>query len=133
MACTVDPIGTVSRCAAGTVDGMTGYLDAVRERVVVYDGATGTNLQLRGLTADDFGGAALEGCNELLVVTRPDVIAELHESFFAVGVDVVETDSFGSLPWVLAEYGIASRTHELAAASARIAREVASGHGGLVA
>jgi len=112
---------------------MADYLDAVRERVVVYDGATGTNLQLRGLTADDFGGPVLEGCNELLVVTRPDVIAELHESFFAVGVDVVETDSFGSLPWVLAEYGIASRARELAAASARIAREVASGHGGLVA
>ncbi len=112
---------------------MPGYLDAARERVVVYDGATGTNLQLRGLSADDFGGPALEGCNEILVATRPDVIAALHESFLAVGVDVVETDSFGSLPWVLAEYGLAERTRELATASARIAREVASGYGRWVA
>ena len=109
---------------------MSGYLEAVRERVVVYDGATGTNIQLRGLGPDDFGGPALEGCNELLVATRPDVIADLHASFFDVGVDVVETDSFGTLPWVLAEYGLSDRTHELAVASARIAREVASGYPG---
>ena len=101
------------------------YLEAVRGRVVVFDGATGTNLQLVGLNADDFGGPALEGCNEVLVDTRPDVIAALHASFFEVGVDAVETDSFGSLPWVLAEYGLAERTHELALASARIARRVA--------
>src|SRR4051795_13205391 len=106
------------------------YLEAARERVVVYDGATGTNLQLRDLTADDFGGPLYEGCNEILVDTRPDVVADLHRSFFDVGVDVVETDSFGSLPWVLAEYGIAERTHELALKSARIAREVASGYPG---
>ena len=105
---------------------MPGYLDAVRERVVIFDGATGTNLQLRELSADDFGGTSLEGCNELLCITRPDVIADLHASFFAVGVDVVETDSFGTLPWVLAEYQIADRTHELALASARIARSVAA-------
>ncbi len=107
---------------------MTTYLDALHERVVIFDGATGTNLQLRELGPDDFGGPALEGCNELLCDTRPDVIADLHRSFFDVGVDVVETDSFGSLPWVLAEYGIAHRTRELAVKSARIAREVASGY-----
>src|ERR1700760_821604 len=100
-------------------------MDGARQRVVIYDGATGTNLQMRELGPDDFGGAAYEGCNEILVDTRPDVIADLHRSFFEVGSDVVETDSFGSLPWVLAEYGIASRTHELALKSARIAREVA--------
>ncbi|HWW52124.1 MAG TPA: homocysteine S-methyltransferase family protein, partial [Acidimicrobiales bacterium] len=105
---------------------MPGYLEAARERVVIYDGATGTNLQLRDLTADDFGGPVLEGCNELLCATRPDVIADLHASFFEVGVDVVETDSFGSLPWVLAEYGISERTHELALTAATIARRVAS-------
>jgi len=104
---------------------VSSYLAAVRERVVVFDGATGTNLQLRHLGPDDFGGAALEGCNEILVDTRPDVIADLHRSFFDVGCDVVETDSFGSLPWVLAEYGLADRTRELAAKSARIARDVA--------
>jgi len=104
------------------------YLDALRERVVVFDGATGTNLQLRNLGPDDFGGPSLEGCNELLVTTRPDVVAELHRSFLEVGCDVVETDSFGSLPWVLAEYGIAERTYELARRSAGIARDVAAGY-----
>ena len=112
---------------------MTSYLDAVRERVVVYDGATGTNLQMRMLTADDFGGPELEGCNELLCVTRPDVIADLHDSFFRVGVDVVETNSFGSFSVPLAEYGIGGRAHEISLASARIAREVADGYGRWVA
>ncbi|MDQ3353610.1 MAG: methionine synthase, partial [Actinomycetota bacterium] len=102
-----------------------GYLDAVRQRVVVFDGATGTNLQLRDLGADDFGGPALEGCNEILAVTRPDVIAELHASFLEVGCDVVETDTFGAFAVPLAEYGIASRTEELNLAAARIARSVA--------
>ncbi|MGI8752690.1 MAG: methionine synthase [Acidimicrobiales bacterium] len=104
------------------------YLDAVTERVVIIDGAVGTNIQLRHLGADDFGGPTYEGCNEILVETRPDVIADIHRSFFDVGCDVVETDSFGSLPWVLAEYGIAARTRELARSSARLAREVASGY-----
>ncbi|MCU4184296.1 methionine synthase [Acidiferrimicrobium sp. IK] len=105
------------------------YLEAVRERVVVFDGATGTNLQLRQLGPDDFGGPAFEGCNEILVSTRPDVVADLHRSFFEVGCDVVETDSFGSLPWVLAEYGIAERAEELSRRAARIAREVADSYG----
>jgi 5-methyltetrahydrofolate--homocysteine methyltransferase len=101
------------------------YLDAVRERVVVFDGATGTNLQLRHLGPDDFGGPAFEGCNEILVDTRPDVIADLHRSFFEVGCDVVETDSFGTLPWVLAEYNLADRTRQLATKAAGLARDVA--------
>jgi 5-methyltetrahydrofolate--homocysteine methyltransferase len=104
---------------------VSSYLDAVRERVVVFDGATGTNLQLRHLGPDDFGGPVLEGCNEVLVDTRPDVVADLHRSFFDVGCDVVETNTFGSIPWVLAEYGLAERTRELAAKAARIARDVA--------
>jgi len=110
-----------------------GYLDAVRERVVVFDGATGTNLQLQNLTSDDFGGPELEGCNEVLAVNHPSAVTALHQSFLDVGVDVVETDSFGTMPWVLAEYGLADRTHELALASARLAREVASGYGAWVA
>ena len=109
------------------------YLDATRERVVVFDGATGTNLQLRELGADDFGGPALEGCNEVLVATRPDVVHELHRSFLEVGVDVVETDTFGAFAPVLAEYGIADRAHELNVRAARIAREVADGYGAWVA
>ena len=73
---------------------MKSYLEAVRERVVIFDGATGTNLQRMELTADDFGGPQFEGCNEILVDTRPDVVADLHRSFFEVGSDVVETDTF---------------------------------------
>ena len=107
---------------------MSTYLDAVRERVVIFDGATGTNLQLRGLSADDFGGSALEGCNEVLVDTRPDVIADLHASFLDVGCEVVETDSFGSLSLTLAEYGLAERSHELNLKAARVAREVADAY-----
>src|SRR2546421_2575525 len=107
---------------------MTSYLDALSERVIVFDGATGTNLQLAALGPDDFGGPQLEGCNEVLVSTRPDVVAELHRSFLEVGVDVVETDSFGAFPTVLAEYGIADRSHELNVAAARLAREVADGY-----
>ena len=107
---------------------MAGYLDLLAERVTIFDGATGTNLQLRGLGPDDFGGPALEGCNELLVATRPDVVQDLHRSFLDVGVDVIETDSFGAFPVVLAEYGIAERAAELARRSAELAREVARGY-----
>ena len=67
------------------------FLDAVRSRVVIYDGATGTWLQEQGLTAEDFGGAEFEGCNEMLGVTRPDVIERFHRTYFELGVDVVET------------------------------------------
>ncbi|MDP9453575.1 MAG: methionine synthase [Actinomycetota bacterium] len=102
-----------------------GYLQAVRERVVVLDGATGTNLQLRDLGPDDFGGPSFEGCNEILAVTRPDVVAELHASFLEVGCDVVETDTFGAFAVPLAEYGIPERAAELNLAAARIARSVA--------
>ena len=102
------------------------YLQALRERVLVFDVATGTNLQTRDLSADDFGGEAFEGCNELLIATRPDVIADLHASFYDVGVDIVETDTFGSFSTVLAEYGIADRAYELSRRGAEIAREVAN-------
>ena len=112
---------------------MPSYVELVRERVVVFDGAVGTNLQLLDLTADDFGGPALEGCNEVLVDTRPDLVAELHRSFLDVGVDVIETNTFGAFPTVLAEYGLADRAHDLNVKAARIARDAASGHGGLVA
>jgi 5-methyltetrahydrofolate--homocysteine methyltransferase len=103
------------------------YLDAVAQRVIVFDGAFGTYVQGLDLSADDFGGPELEGCNEMLCLSRPDVIAQMHDDFFAVGVDAVETASFGSFGTVLHEYGIADRTHDLNVASARIAREVASG------
>jgi 5-methyltetrahydrofolate--homocysteine methyltransferase len=101
------------------------YLAALSERVLVFDGATGTNLQLMDLGPDDFGGVALEGCNEILVDTRPDAIKALHRSFLEVGSDVIETDSFGSFSVVLAEYGLEERAFELSLKSAQLARSVA--------
>ncbi len=104
------------------------FLEAVAERVVVFDGATGSNLQLRELSADDFGGLALEGCMDVLCATRPDVVADLHASFLDVGCDVVETNTFGAFSIVLAEYDIADRAYELNVSGARIARDVVSGY-----
>ncbi|MGD9704743.1 MAG: methionine synthase [Acidimicrobiia bacterium] len=106
------------------------YLDAVAQRVIVFDGAFGTYVQGLDLTADDFGGPELEGCNEMLCLTRPDVIRSMHDAFFAVGVDAVETASFGSFGVVLNEYSIPEKTHELNVAAARLAREVADGYEG---
>src|SRR5579875_2027153 len=95
------------------------YLDAARRRVVIFDGAMGTSLQLAGLTADDFGGPALEGCNEALVLSRPDAVSAVHRSFLEAGVGVVETNAFGAFRVVLAEYGLQDRVHEINLAAAR--------------
>ncbi len=91
--------------------------------MLVYDGAMGTNVQKHNLTPDDFWGK--EGCNELLVLSRPDVIRQIHAAFYEAGSDVVETDSFGSASIVLAEYDLQDRARELNIAAARLAREVA--------
>ena len=96
---------------------------ALASRVVVADGAMGTMLQAFDLGLDDFEG--FEGCNEILNVTRPDVVADIHRAFFDVGVDCVETNTFGANYGNLIEYDIPERIHELAYAGARIAREVA--------
>ena len=96
------------------------------QRILVLDGAMGTMLQERQLTAEDFGGAALEGCNENLVRTRPDVILEIHRAYLAAGADIVETNSFGSTPLVLAEYGLAEHAYEINLAAARLARQAAA-------
>src|SRR5271169_2423678 len=85
----------------------------------------GTMLQQRDLTAADFGGAALEGCNENLVRTRPDVVLDIHRKYFAAGSDIVETNSFGSAPIVLAEYGLAGDAHLLNVLAAKLARQAA--------
>ena len=98
------------------------YLAALADRVLVYDGAMGTNIQRYHLTPEDFGGKALEGCNDNLVLTRPDVITEIHESFLAVGCDVVETCTFQSTPRRLAEWGLLDKAHELNVRAAQIAR-----------
>lgn len=76
---------------------MSAFLDLLAQRVVVYDGATGTYLQQCGLTADDFGGEALEGCNELLCITRPELIRQMHADYYAAGADVVETSACRSV------------------------------------
>jgi len=86
------------------------YFDALADRVLVFDGAMGTNIQLRHPTPEDFGGKALEGCNDHLVLTRPDIIQGIHESFLAVGCDVVETCTFQSTPHRLREWGIEEKT-----------------------
>jgi 5-methyltetrahydrofolate--homocysteine methyltransferase len=98
---------------------------ALRERVVVADGAMGTMLQAADLTLDDFQGH--EGCNEVLNATRPDVVASVHDAYFRVGVDCVETNTFGANLANLGEYGISHRIEELSEAAARIARDVADG------
>src|SRR5579884_828951 len=105
---------------------MSDFLAALDERVLVLDGAFGTYVQGKDLGPDDFGGASLEGCNEHLVLTRPDVIRDMHGEFLRVGCDAVETATFGAFPLVLAEYGIADETRAINEAAARIAKEVAS-------
>jgi len=98
------------------------YLQALSRRVLVYDGAMGTNIQRHNLSAEDFGGKALEGCNDHLVLTRPDVIQAIHESFLAVGCDVVETCTFQSTPRRLHEWGLGDKVREINVAAARLAR-----------
>ena len=103
---------------------MSTFLQALRDRIVVFDGAMGTNIQSQNLTADDFGG--LDGCNEYLVVTKPEAIEKVHAGFLEVGCDVIETDSFGSTSIVLAEYDIADRAYDLNVKAAQIAKRLAT-------
>jgi 5-methyltetrahydrofolate--homocysteine methyltransferase len=95
------------------------------ERILVLDGAMGTMLQQRNLSAADFGGPALEGCNENLVRTRPDVVLDIHRKYFEAGSDIVETNSFGGTPLVLVEYGLQNDALELNQRAARLARQAA--------
>ena len=99
--------------------------EALAQRILVLDGAMGTMLQQRQLTAEDFGGPALEGCNENLVKTRPDVLLDIHREYLAAGADVIETDSFGSTSIVLAEYQIAAEARDLSRRAAQLARTAA--------
>ncbi|WIX99925.1 methionine synthase [Amycolatopsis mongoliensis] len=99
------------------------FLDALRSRVLVADGAMGTALQAHDLSLDDFDG--LEGCNEILNVTRPDVVRSVHRGYLEAGADAVETNTFGANFANFAEYDITGRIFELAEAGARLARETA--------
>jgi len=99
------------------------------ERVLVLDGAMGTMLQQCDLTAADFGGAALEGCNENLVRTRPDVVLDIHRKYFAAGSDIVETNSFNGTKSDLVDYGIDGHAYELMFGAAQLARQAADEYG----
>src|ERR687892_552268 len=103
---------------------MANFLEALKERIVVFDGAMGTNIQTQNLTPDDFGG--LDGCNEYLVVTKPDAVEKVHADFLEVGCDVIETDTFGATSIVLAEYDIADLAYELNLRAAQLAGRVAA-------
>ncbi|NML54086.1 methionine synthase [Streptomyces sp. R302] len=106
-----------------TASRATALREALAERVVVADGAMGTMLQAQEPSLQDFEN--LEGCNEVLNLTRPDIVASVHREYFAAGVDCVETNTFGANHAALGEYDIAHRVHELSVAGARVAREVA--------
>ena len=101
---------------------MANFLDTLKERIVVFDGAMGTNLQIQNLTLEDFGGLRFEGCNENLLVTRPDAVEKVHAAFLEVGCDVIETNTFQASRLRLQEWGLADKTHEINFAGAAIAR-----------
>jgi 5-methyltetrahydrofolate--homocysteine methyltransferase len=105
---------------------MPNILDTIKERIVVFDGAMGTNLQVQNLSLDDFGGPRFEGCNENLLVTRPDAVEKVHAGFLDVGCDVVETNSFNGTPVDFAEYDIADKAYDMNVMAARLAKRVAS-------
>src|SRR5690242_4283090 len=105
---------------------MASFLDTLKERIVVFDGAMGTNLHAQDLSVDDYGGPQFEGCPEHLLISMPEAVEKVHAGFFEVGCDVVETDSFGGASIVLAEYGIAHLAYELNKKAAELAKRVAS-------
>ena len=98
---------------------MSDYLRLLEERVLIFDGAMGTQLMALDLSVDDFGGARYHGCNEALVLSRPDLVREIHRAYLAAGADVVETDSFMGSRLKLDEYGLGERTVEINRLAAR--------------
>ena len=102
------------------------HLHSPHRPVIVFDGGMGTNLQTQNLTAEDFGGAEYEGCNEYLVHSKPEAVAQVHRDFLAAGADVIETDTFGGTSIVLAEYNLAHKTYELNKKAVEIAKQVAA-------
>jgi 5-methyltetrahydrofolate--homocysteine methyltransferase len=101
------------------------YLDALNQKVLVFDGAMGTNLQKMNLTAEQFGGEQFNGCNDYLVISCPEVVEQIHRSFLEVGVDVIETDTFRANRLTLGEYGLGNRVVEINIAAASLARRLA--------
>src|SRR5580765_2858711 len=105
---------------------MANFLDTLKERIVVFDGAMGTNLQVQNLTLEDFGGLRFEGCNENLLVTRPDAVENVHVAFLDAGCDVIETNSFNGTPVDFAEYDIGDKAYDMNVLAAQLAKRVAS-------
>src|SRR5438067_3513899 len=105
---------------------MKSFLDTLRDRIVVFDGAMGTNLHAQDLTVDDYGGPQFEGCPEHLLISKPEAVEKVHAGFLEVGCDVIETNSFGGASIVLAEYQIADMAYELNLKAAQLAKRVAS-------
>ena len=102
------------------------HLNSPERPVLVFDGAMGTNLQVQNLTAEDFGGAEYEGCNEYLVHTKPEAVEKVHRGFLAAGADIIETDTFGGTSIVLAEYDLADQAYYLNKTAAELAKRVAN-------
>src|SRR5258708_15451729 len=102
---------------------MSNFLQLVNDRVVVYDGAMGTNIQARSPPLDDYWGK--ENCSEVLVLSRPDIIRDIHADFFQVGCDIVETNTFGATRTVLSEFGLQDRVAEINLAAVKLAKDVA--------
>ncbi len=101
------------------------YLDALEKKVLVFDGAMGTSLQLQNLTAEHFGGEQYNGCNDYLVISYPEAVEKVHRSFLEVGVDVIETDTFRSNRLTMQEYKLQDRILEINMAAAKLARRLA--------
>jgi 5-methyltetrahydrofolate--homocysteine methyltransferase len=102
---------------------MADFLQILKERVVIYDGAMGTNIQQRNPTLDDYWGK--ENCSEVLVLSRPDIIRDIHADFFGAGCDIVETNTFGGSSIVLGEFDLRDRVREINLKAAQLAKEVA--------
>src|SRR4028119_161844 len=101
------------------------HLHSPDRPVIVFDGAMGSSLQTQDLTAEDFGGPQYEGCNEYLVVTKPEAVEKVHRDFLEVGADVIETDTFGGASIVLAEYDLADQAYSLNKTATELAKRVA--------
>jgi 5-methyltetrahydrofolate--homocysteine methyltransferase len=108
------------------IENMGNFLEILKERIIVFDGAMGSNLQALNLTIDDWGGPQFENCSENLLYTRPDAIEKVHTSFLDVGCDVIETNSFGGSEVVLTEFGIADKTYDVNLKAAQLAKRVAN-------
>ncbi len=104
---------------------MNKFYEALKERVLIFDGAMGTNLQAQNLSADDYGGKEFEGCNEYLIITKPEAVKKVHLDFLEAGADIIETNTFGSNEVVLSEYNLKHLAYEISKKSAQLAKDLA--------